>query len=78
MVASSGTHGRPAAALRFAQNRHVCDDDLQLDLAHLSVPDVEPANMNAVVNFADVQRLLLAFQGAVYPFGPADADGNCS
>lgn len=47
------------------------------NVAHLTVPDVEPADMNAVVNFADVQRLLLAFQGEPYPFGPTDVDGNC-
>lgn len=47
------------------------------NVAHLSVPDIEPGNINTVVNFADVQRVLLAFQGEEYPFGPADADGNC-
>ncbi|MCH8150558.1 MAG: thrombospondin type 3 repeat-containing protein [Planctomycetes bacterium] len=46
-------------------------------VAHLSVPDIEPGNVNTVVNFADVQRILLAFEGEMYPFGPADADGNC-
>lgn len=47
------------------------------NVAHLFVPDVEPGNINTVVNFADVQRLIFAFQGEMYPFGPADADGNC-
>ena len=47
------------------------------NIAHLSVADVEPGNMNAVVNFNDVFIVILAFQGEEYPFGPADADGNC-
>jgi len=47
------------------------------NIAHLSVPDVEPGNINTVVNFADVLLLVLAFKGEMYPFGPADADGNC-
>ena len=47
------------------------------NIAHLSVPDVEPANINTVVNFADVLILIQAFQGQPYPFGPADAAGNC-
>ena len=47
------------------------------NVAHLSVPDVEPGNINTVVNFADVLILIKAFQGEVYPFGPADSDGNC-
>ncbi len=46
-------------------------------IAHLSVPDVEPGNINTVVNFADVLILINAFKGDPYPFGPADADGNC-
>ncbi len=46
-------------------------------MAHLSVPDIEPGNINTVVNFADVLILIKAFQGDVYPFGPADVNGNC-
>lgn len=46
-------------------------------VAHLSVADVEPGNVNTVVNFADVLILLNAFRGDTYPFGPADGDGNC-
>ena len=46
-------------------------------IAHLSIADVEPGNINTVVNIADVLILIRAFQGAPYPFGPADADGNC-
>ena len=46
-------------------------------IAHLSVADVEPGNINTVVNFADVLILIKAFQGDVYPFGPADVNGNC-
>ena len=47
------------------------------NMAHLSVPDVEPGNINMVVNIADVFLVVLAFQGNPYPFGPADVDGNC-
>ncbi|MCH7924546.1 MAG: hypothetical protein IIC51_03335 [Planctomycetes bacterium] len=39
--------------------------------------DSESGNINTVVNFADVLILIEAFQGDVYPFGPAGADGNC-
>ncbi|MCH8147720.1 MAG: S8 family serine peptidase, partial [Planctomycetes bacterium] len=46
-------------------------------VAHVSIPDVEPGNINIVVNFADVLLLIKAFQGEPYPLGPADADGNC-
>jgi len=46
-------------------------------MAHLSVPDVEPANINMVVNISDVFLVILGFRGNPYPFGPADADGNC-
>ena len=45
--------------------------------AHLSIADIEPGNINTVVNFADVLIFIKAFQGDMYPFGPADADGNC-
>ncbi len=47
------------------------------NIAHLSIPDVEPGDINTVVNFADVLILIKAFQGDPYPFGPADADGKC-
>lgn len=47
------------------------------NVAHLSVPDVVPGNINTVVNFDDVLILIKAFQGETYPFGPADSDGNC-
>ncbi len=47
------------------------------NVAHLSVADVEPGNINTVVGFNDVLTVVLAFQGDPYPFGPADADGNC-
>ena len=47
------------------------------NVAHLSVADVEPGNINAVVNFNDVFAIVIAFTGAPYPFGPADVDGNC-
>ena len=47
------------------------------DCAHLSRVDIEPGNINTVVNFADVLIFIKAFQGDMYPFGPADADGNC-
>ncbi|MCH8147439.1 MAG: hypothetical protein IH987_05505 [Planctomycetes bacterium] len=47
------------------------------NVAHLSVPDVEPGDINTVVNFADVLILIKAFQGDQYPFGPADSEGNC-
>ena len=47
------------------------------NIAHLSIADVEPGNINGIVNFADVFILIKAFQGAMYPYGPADADGNC-
>ncbi len=39
------------------------------NVAHLSVADVDPGEVNAVVNFNDVFTLLLAFQGEPYPFG---------
>ena len=47
------------------------------NIPHLSIADVEPGNINTVVNFADVHLLIRAFQGHEYPFGPADANGNC-
>lgn len=47
------------------------------DVAHLSVTDIEPGDINMVVNFNDVLLSILAFQGEMYPFGPADANGNC-
>lgn len=46
------------------------------NVARLSVFDVEPGNINTVVNFADVLILIKAFQGETYPFGPADPDGH--
>ncbi|MCH8149204.1 MAG: hypothetical protein IH987_14680, partial [Planctomycetes bacterium] len=46
-------------------------------VAHLSVVDVAPGNINTVVNFADVQILIKAFQGEMYPYGPANTDGDC-
>lgn len=46
-------------------------------VAHLSIADVDPGNINSVVNFNDVLAILITFTGAPYPFGPADADGNC-
>ena len=47
------------------------------NVAHLSWADVDAGNINSVVNIADVQFLIKAFQGEPYPFGPANADGNC-
>ena len=47
------------------------------NVAHLSVPDVDPGDTNTIVNFNDVFTCILTFQGEAYPFGPADADGNC-
>ena len=47
------------------------------NVAHLAVADVDPGDINAIVNFNDVFTVVLAFQGDPYPFGPADADGNC-
>ena len=47
------------------------------NVAHLSVADVDPGDINTVVNFNDVFIVILAFQGNQYPFGPANADGNC-
>ncbi|MCH8243306.1 MAG: hypothetical protein IH897_11955, partial [Planctomycetes bacterium] len=47
------------------------------NVAHLSVADVDPGDINTVVNFNDVFMVILAFQGNQYPFGPANADGNC-
>ena len=46
-------------------------------VAHVSVSDVEPGNINTVVNIADVFQLIRAFQTEAYPFGPADGDGHC-
>ncbi len=46
-------------------------------VAHLSVADVEPGDINLVVNFNDVFAIVIAFTGAPYPFGPADVNGNC-
>ena len=43
----------------------------------MSVADVDPGDINAIVNFNDVLFVILAFQGEMYPFGPADADGDC-
>ncbi len=47
------------------------------NIAHLAVADVDPGDVNTIVNFNDVFTVVLAFQGDMYPFGPADADGNC-
>ena len=47
------------------------------NVAHLSLADVEPCNINTVVNFNDVLAIIQAFQGDEYPCGPADPDGNC-
>lgn len=46
-------------------------------VAHLSWADVGGADTNSVVNIDDVLFLVMAFQGDQYPFGPANADGNC-
>ena len=47
------------------------------NVGHLSWLDVVPGNINTVVNFDDVFMIVQAFQGSMYPFGPADADGSC-
>lgn len=39
--------------------------------------DVDPGNINLVVNINDVFAVVTAFGGNPYPFGPADADGHC-
>ena len=64
-------------AIKTFQGGQVVAPVLGSPIAHLSVADVEPGNINTVVNFADVLILIRAFQGEVYPFGPANADGNC-
>lgn len=46
-------------------------------VAHLSVADMHPGDINLVVNFDDVFIVLQAFVGDPYPFGPADAEGSC-
>ena len=46
-------------------------------VAHLSVADLDPGDINLVTNFNDVFTVVLAFIADPYPFGPADADGNC-
>ena len=46
-------------------------------VAHLSVADMEPGNINAVVNFNDVFVIVVALTGHPYPFEPADVDGHC-
>lgn len=38
------------------------------NVAHLSVVDVEPGDINLVVNFHDVAWVILAFKGDPYPF----------
>ena len=43
-------------------------------IAHLSVVDVDPGNINLVVNFDDVFKLVQAFIADPYPFGPADGE----
>ena len=65
------------AAIKTFQGGQVVAPTPGSNIAHLSVVDVEPGNINTVVNIADVFILIKAFQGEVYPFGPADADGNC-
>ncbi|MCH8242513.1 MAG: hypothetical protein IH897_07875 [Planctomycetes bacterium] len=47
------------------------------NVAHLSVCDVEPGDINTVVNFNDVHAIIRAFQGEAYPFGPAEPCGKC-
>ena len=47
------------------------------NIAHLSVADVDPGDLNLIVNFNDVFKVFQAFTGEMYPFGPADTDGNC-
>lgn len=65
------------AAIKTWQGGQVVAPTPGSNIAHLAVADVEPGNINTVVNFADVQQVLLAFQGEMYSFGPAGADGNC-
>ncbi|MCH7924543.1 MAG: hypothetical protein IIC51_03320, partial [Planctomycetes bacterium] len=65
------------AAIKTFQGGQVVAPVPGSTIAHLSIADVEPGNINTVVNFADVLILIRAFQGNMYPFGPADADGNC-
>ncbi|MBU0717258.1 MAG: agmatine deiminase family protein [Planctomycetes bacterium] len=36
---------------------------------HLTTVDLEPQEPNAVLNFADIQQIVYAFQGDPYPFG---------
>ncbi|MCH8149554.1 MAG: hypothetical protein IH987_16475, partial [Planctomycetes bacterium] len=47
-------------------------------VAHLTVADVDPGNINLLVNISDLFQVILAFQGNPYPFGPADPDGGCA
>ena len=47
------------------------------NVAHLSVADVDPGDINLIVNFNYVFKVVQAFTGAVHPFGPADANGAC-
>ena len=50
-------------------------------MLHLTWADLQLGDINTVVNIADVQACILAFNqsiaGGVYPFGPADTDGCC-
>ena len=65
------------AAIQTFQGGQVVAPVPGSNIAHLSVVDVEPGNINTIVNIADVFILIRAFQGNPYPYGPADADGNC-
>ncbi|MCH7925218.1 MAG: hypothetical protein IIC51_06760 [Planctomycetes bacterium] len=44
-------------------------------VAHLSVADMEPGDINAVVNFNDVFVIVVALTGHPYPFGRTDVAG---
>ena len=47
------------------------------DSRSLSVADMEPGDINLVVNFRDVFTVTLAFIADPFPLGPADAHVNC-
>ena len=47
-------------------------DSQAFNATHVSITDVQPQTPNHVVNFNDVFTIVLAFQGAPYPFGCPD------
>ena len=47
-------------------------------VAHLSVSDAEPGDINEVVNSTDVFVIVVVFTGHPYPFGRTDVAGPYS